>query len=289
MADTKGVVLIALGHHYYGKMAAGLCATLKAIEPTLNVTLFYSQSAIADLSESERNLFNLVEVSSDKYSLNGYSRFLRPKLLLHELSPYDTTIYLDVDMVWLGKPISELFAELENVNFTVKNYGAKPLSQSIDDPKAWAKYSDIALIYNLTDELNFTISSEFIYFKKTDEVKALLEKAVQVFDNPKIDYREFAGYVADELALSIAIMCTKTYPHKASYEPIWWVQSNIEKPTLANLREKFYAISMGGVRATTSNEQLYNILVSSAYYNLNIKYPHKWVNKHRFLQERKKI
>lgn len=282
---SKGVVLLALGHQYFGKMAAALAASIKVCGG-IPITLFHAGNAILDLSGDERNLFDLVELQAKDYVLNGEYRYLRPKLLLYDLSPYDETLYLDVDMAWLNMPVMQLFDECKS-DFEMKNYGFTKLKDSPNDNKAWCSYSDIALIYKLSEQKNYHLSSEAIYFKKTKEVKKLFRAALKVFDNPKIEYRQFAGYMADEMAFQVAMMQTEVYPTLDNWQPVYWRQSNKARCVISALSPDFYALSMGGVRATETEQSIYNIMVQSAYQKLSISRPHKWVNKNRFLNERK--
>ena len=283
---NRGVVLIAVGHPNYGRMAAALASTLRLSNDDIKITLLYSNEAISELREDELSLFDLQLLDKETYK---EGRYLRPKLLLYDLSPYDETIYLDVDMAWLGGSINDLFYECVDSDFNMKNYGYTNINKSIDDVKDWAMASHVAIAYSLSDEKNFHLSSECLYFKKTKDVKKLFSLALKIFDKPKVESREFAGYVADELAFNIAMMKLKLYPSIENWQPIFWRQSNKALCTIQNLKENFKALSMGGVRATDTEQFIYNTLVSSAYYKLGILYPYKWINKYRFLRERKII
>lgn len=285
---TKGVVLIAIGHHNFGRMAAGLAASIKVCGD-IPISLIHSKSVLQDLSEDEKSLFNLIEINEKEYTKDGEPRYLRPKLLLYELSPYDETIYLDVDMVWLNRSIIDLFEECKSHDFIMKNYGWKKLKDSPNDGKAWCTFSDIALVYKLSEQKNYHLSSEVIYFKKTKEVKKLFNTSIKIFDEPKIGYRVFAGYMADEMAFQIAMMLVELYPAIDEWQPVYWRQSNNAQCTIQRLNENFYAMSMGGIRASEKEQSIYNIMVQSAYQKLSIPRPHRWVNKNRFLNERKII
>lgn len=273
----KGILLIALQHHYYGKMAAALAATIRACSD-IPIALICDRISLSDISESEKNLFQIIPINNEGHAL-------RNKLCLFDLSPFDETLYLDVDMAWFGRDPLELFTDTD---FNMKNYGSTILDKAENNSKAWANFGEISLVYGLGEKLNFHLSSEVIYFKKTERVKDLFEKAKQVFDNPKITFRQFAGYMPDELAFAIAMMQTDLYPQE-NFEPVFWRQTNKSNCYLPSLREKFHGFSMGGIRATDVEIQIYNNLVSAAYYKLGLVHPHKWVNKNRFLNNRKKI
>lgn len=280
---TTGIILIAHGHPYYGKMAAGLAATIKASSCELPIALCFSGYAMSHLNTKEIELF------SSLIDINDTPSGIRAKLMLPELSPFDLTIYLDVDMAWLGRDVNELLKQCEGYDIMVKNYEATPIHKSSDDPKAWARNSDIALAYGFYDELYYHLSSECIVFYNTHEVKNLFRKAQRVYDSPKVPFRPFAGGMPDELALSIAMMMTGVYPGIQKWEPVFWRQANKAKLQIDTLREKFFGFSMGGTRCTENEKHIYDVLISSAYHQLGIANPHRWVNKHRFLPERKNL
>lgn len=270
----KGIIIIACGHPYYGRMAAGLAATIKASGTLLPITVLYHGNALLHLSDAELKLFH-AKLIPDKYIKGSY---LRVKLCLPDLSPYSETLYLDADIAWLGKNPDELFG-----GFRIKNYGSSKLKNLAENPKAWAKYADIISAYGLAESTWYDLSSECITFTKEDA--PIFRTALKFFDKPNIEFRDFAGYMADELALSFALATHDV--GLPAWEPIYWRQSNSTKCYIPAIRESFYGFSMGGARATDTEISIYNSLISAAYFKLGIDNPFKWVNKSRFLQERK--
>lgn len=286
---SKGVVILAVGHAYYGKMAVALASTIKVCSPAIPITILCSPGAIEYLNNDECSLFDKIIIPKESYVIQGDVRYLRPKLLLYDLSPYTETLYIDADISWFNQPIEGIFNLCKDTDFCIKNYGFTNIKDTLEDKSAWASASDIRLVYKLKDELNYSISSEIIYFKKTKQTKKLFATALSIFDNPKVSFRLFAGYMADELALSISMMVNKIYPSIVDWQPIYWRQSNKEQCSYPILRDKFYGLSMGGVRATKQEIEIYNMLINKAYYTLSISHPHSWINKSQFILDRKQI
>lgn len=158
-----------------------------------------------------------------------------------------------------------------------------PLKNMVEDKRAWVNYKTLIDVYGMGELPYNDISSECMVI--THEEKTIFKTALNFFDKPIIDYRPFAGYMPDELALSFAL--AKHEIALPKWEPIYWRQSNKTKCYLPELRQNFYGFSMGGARATDTEISIYNSLISAAYYKLGIDNPYKWVNKSRFLQERK--
>ena len=125
MKKEKGILLIALGHPIYGKMAAALAASIKATSQEIPIVLYCSEQSTSRLMEGEKKLFDQMLIMPEEYYItNGVERFLKAKTFVYDLSPFDETIFLDVDMIWSPKKKPEdLFEELNNLDFTMCNEG----------------------------------------------------------------------------------------------------------------------------------------------------------------------
>lgn len=282
---SQGIVLIACGHPFYGRMAAGLAATIKVVNKNIPITVAMAGEAANHMTDEELKIFDTVIMLPDNYFVKSWVRI---KLLLPEFSPYDETLFLDCDMAWLSKDPQELFDQCSPYDFVIKNYDSIPLSKAIDDPKEWAKASDIRAIYGVKDAKLYSISSEVIYFRKSESVISLFRSAVEIFDNPKIPYLEFANYVADELAISIACMKAGKYTGIESWNPTFWRKYEKVNPYLDKIKPKFYALSMGGARSGQQEKACYKIQVEAAYKALGIHSPFIWVDKATFLPSQRK-
>ena len=75
--------------------------------------------------EGEKKLFDQMHTMPEEYYItNGIEKYLKAKTHIYDLSPFDETIFLDVDMIWNPKKKPEdLFEELKNLNFTMCNEG----------------------------------------------------------------------------------------------------------------------------------------------------------------------
>jgi len=282
---SKGIILVSCGHPFYGKMAAGLAATLKKINKVIPITIACAGSAMDHLNEKELGLFDTIIRLPDSVFIKSW---LRVKLLITELSPYDETLFLDVDMAWLSKDPQEIFDQCAPYDFVIKNYDNVPLSTAHDDSKEWAKASDIRAVYGIREATLYSISSEAIYFKKSEAVISLFKDALDIFDNPKIPFLDFAGYMADELAISIACMKAGKYTAINSWNPVFWRKYEKVNPYLDVIKQKFYALSMGGARVGKQDKQCYKTQVEAAYQALGIHSPFTWVDKATFLPLQRK-
>ena len=171
-----GILLLALGHPYYGRMAYNLAMSIKACDINVNITLVYTESAIAHINS--RNMW----VFDNKMFLDETEQPFGAKLMLDKLTPYEKTIYLDVDTLWVNKksPL-ELFEKLKGIPFTGITEGMHDFADpSKSDPSKhyyfWADLEEIKEKYpiekwirpeKVTSKIIYQWRSEFIYFEKT--------------------------------------------------------------------------------------------------------------------------
>lgn len=277
--------MIAAGHPYYGKMAAALAATLKAADVNTNIHLAHTGEALKYLSEEEKALFNSnAGIPAKYYTYKNEPKYIMAKMYIEELSPFEETIFLDSDIAWLKKPVADLFAQLSSYAITFANRGANS-KQSV-----WADIDTVKKAYNVEAEKYYSLHSEFIYFKKNEEVKNFFKCAQKTYSSLKVSTTVFAGAIADELPFTIACMLTKMYPHADNFTPIFWQQGEKKRLHVSQLSNAgFYGLSMGGHYNPKESVMNYKILVNAAYHKLGLKNPFKWKDKRSFLPERSKI
>lgn len=291
----KGILIYALGHNNYYRMAEVLAASLIANgtrEDDISIGLICDNEA--KLRHPE--LFNvLIHLPEDQFTMDGKVVFNHATILIYDLSPFDTSIKLDADMVWLNnRRPADLFKELENVDITFETNGYDELEKAGRKRSVWAPPEDIQKAYDFTGkEKCYTIFGEFVYFKKTKENKSFFSKVKQVYRKPKVKCAEFAnGTFTDELALQIAMMQTGIYPHKDEFAPIFnhfLSYKQLEDKHAFQLPKTFYAYSIGGNITLPWQRRQYNILASHYYKKLGLQNPFQATDKRRFLVERIKL
>jgi hypothetical protein len=277
----KGILILALGHPYYGKMAAALAATIRAADPEINIHLAWAGLVLSHLSEDEKKLFSsLAEVDAEHYTTpKGEVQYIRAKLNIYKLTPFEETMFLDCDVLWLKGSPADLMQELSQYNVTFPNFGT--------EQTAWAKADEIIKAYG--PGKYYSIHSELIYFKRGEIAKEWFEKALHIYDNLKVNHTIFAGAIPDELPFSIAGALTETYPHKEKWRPIFWGHTEKGVKQIYEIAKNFWAVSMGGNNSSNYEILIYNILSKAAYYKLNIQKPYTWKQKRAFLPERKNL
>ncbi len=283
----KGILLIAIGHPNYIKMAINLAAGIKLNEPGMEIAL--ATNLLPPAFAMERQLIDVCVFVPDEYfTTDGKTEYIKVKTRMYDLSPFDETIFLDVDMLWLHKrKPSELFTQLEGIAFTIANTGLAGSS-------IWADINEVKKAYKITDQKYYNFHSEFVYFKKCAAVKKYFHKVKEVYDHPKVKGTNFGGArIADELAFQIASMLLDYYPHQDNYLPTYWWGRDIggkENHKFAyQLAEKYFSYSIGGNSLPTNVAKTYNQLAGFYFKKMGLANPWIVQNKKSFIPERKNI
>ncbi len=107
----KGIIILATGHAFYGRMAYNACISIKATDKEFHVALVYDHSAISHLSHRQRAIFDFMIPVAE----TGFAG----KLGLDLVTPFEETVFIDADTVWLpNKSPHALFESIPECAFT---------------------------------------------------------------------------------------------------------------------------------------------------------------------------
>lgn len=266
---------MAFGSPQYGRLAYNLAVSLKAVEADCEITVVYHGKALSHLSQAQQCIFNqITELPA------GIEPNFGVKLHLDKLTPYDETLYLDVDMAWVSnKTPSHLFNTLKDATFTGITEGFYDLETDVDNGNEkyyyWAEPKDIKATYKLTDGTLYQWRSEVLYFKKCPAVTKLFKQARAVHANSKLKtalkFRK--TQVPDELGINVSAAINNVDPHEYNWMPAYWPKLNKNHiPSPAELSSSYYLLSVGGEGATGSIKQLYNRIMSVAFRKAGLQY-----------------
>lgn len=288
----RGIIIIASGHPFYGKMASTLAASIKYTSD-IPVCLFYHGRALAYLKEAERKLFSdIIEIKDKDIMVGDKVCPFKTKTRVYDLTPFTETIYIDADTLWMPrKSADQLFDELSDVPFTMISEGSINLTDKTDTTSKmytmWADPKQIGEKYGVTDGMICQLRSEFMYFHKSKENRKYFTLVKKIYDNPKLAYIELAGQQPDELAFIIAGAVLQHHPHREKYTPVYWryMNRNIDRKTMM---DTFYLMSMGGNTSSPDQKKTYNDLANN-YLKKSGLLPFRWVDKKIYLRERTKM
>jgi hypothetical protein len=287
---TKGICIIALNHPYYGNYASQLAASIKFSSPDISITLLHDKKGIGHLNSDRLSLFeHIIEMPLNSYTVKGRNEYLKSKSFLYELTPYDETIYLDADIIWLPrKPITELFEAFKDINFTMSNRGFIDIYEAKNGFISWANPADIIKEYDVVGLL-YNLSSEFIYFKKCKEVESLFLQTQKNFDDMKINHVQFGSGIPDELPFTIAMLQTGIYPHVTPFLPCYWEAFMKKNMPATEMYLRYYAYSLGGAIQSKKIIDFYNNLAQFYCNKFGLGKYFPLMSKRNFLPERTNI
>ena len=251
---SKGLILVAVGHANYLRMAENLANALKYNAGELQICL------LTDGQTNRPELFSkVIPITKKDYKYSP----LEIKSKLNKYTPFKHTLYLDVDMIpTMHKSIMELF-ESES-EFMIQNLGEAKKSD-------WADVDEVKKVYKL-DHLT-SIFSECFIWKSGELADSVFKKWQEHYHKLKVEYKKFAGYVPDELPLMIALSELKIYPVR--WVPIYWRGHGKEFLTLSMslIHQKYYCYSIGGNANDVKMQTQYDLL-SRHYANATgVKFP----------------
>ena len=275
----RGILIIAVGHRNYLGMAMNLAASIRVNDPGLKIALAIDTPAPAEYQDK---LFDIqVQVTPEMITQNGEQAFLKAKLHMLELSPFQETIYLDVDQIMIPrKSLLTVFDELAEIDFTSANYG-------FSEHSIWADMAEVRKLYGKNPFWNY--HAEFMYFKKTKAVRSFFKAAQKVFNDNKIkSAMKFSGAaMADELSFAIAGMITGVSPHKERWLPNYWYSSDkVNRHKLPYQLTDFITYSLAGNVTPRIVKENYQNLAGSYFFKLGLKNPYIFRNKRNFLSNR---
>lgn len=274
---TKGVVLIAGGHPIYTHYAYNLALSIRD-HSQIPIMLYYHGAGISYLFQDQLEVFTSIEELPQEYFMvDGKEQFVKSKLHLYELSPFDETIFLDTDTIFTdtrvsGKTIEMLFEE--NANSDIQF--ACRAEKNMDEPtrSEWITLSEIEAKYGFKHW--YELSSEFIYFKKNKVAKSVFDKALYYYFNhglgtkkwiiengqkkleEKPGITEFAGGIPDEVPFGLALESLGV-SIKAPYHPSYWQPEFFNRTIPDNeIIRNHYLISIGGAALQPNTRRIYD-------------------------------
>lgn len=277
----KGIIIVATGHPAYGRMAYNLAVSIKAVE-NFPVAVLYAGNSLRHLSEQQKAYFDHMIEMGEEVQDGTCS-----KLWAYKYTPFDCSLLLDADMLWLPKQKpSDLFKSLEGVTFTGITEGSE------DNPNAkyyfWADVAEIKAVYKPEGKL-YQWRSEVLYF--TRDADSIFEEAIEIVNNPRLEtIKLFAHRPPDELGINIATAKRSIVPHIMKWQPSFWhLLNNNQIPDYASLYMKYWLISFGSNMVTGTLKKIYDKIMKAACYKLGLQHVFQIESKRNFLTERNKM
>lgn len=275
----KGIVIVAVGHPAYGRLAYNLAVSIRSVEK-FPIAVLYSGRALNHLSENQKSYFDhIIEMGED--IIEGTCS----KLFAYKYTPFDCSLLLDADMLWLPKQKpSDLFNQLDGVTFTGITEGDE--DRPNDKYYFWADVPEIKQVYKPEGKI-YQWRTEVLYF--TRDAGYIFEDAIRIVRNPNLkSIKNFAYKPPDELGINIACAIHNIDPHVYKWQPSFWhLMNGGIVPEAAVLYFKYWLISFGSNMAPGTIKNIYNKLMKAACYKLGLQHVFTLNNKRDYMPERK--
>lgn len=263
---TNGIIIIATKHSLYGRMAYNLALTIKATGTKVPVAIVHDKASIAHLSEADLAMFD--EKLETTWDWN------KVRFNIDQLSPFDYTMQLDADMLWLWRDPQELFDKYPDEELLVTNEGYYDIETN--EEKLTGQYIWLADLeqsikkYKLSGKL-YQMRWEMLLFKKTDRIREMLSRAEKIRNKPKLETWKFEGQPVDEFAFYVASNQLGLTQKESPFIPAYWCQKR-NNPFIGEINKKFYAVGFGGNAANKEYRRIYNIIMQVAAKKLGLQH-----------------
>lgn len=269
--------MLVNSHPYYGCMALNLACSIKSVEPDTQIAIVHDDIALTHLTGAQRSTFTHLIPLPPEYR-TGFG----VKLHLDQLTPFDRTLYLDVDMLWLSKKPSELFAGLSGFNIITEGDSNSPNNKYY----FWADPQEIKREYGV--EKVWQTRSEVIYFERDCKVFNMA-RALKPETRLKT-IRMFGTWIPDELYFNIAMAVTGIDPQTPKWMPAYWARLHGEvMPNSRDYYRDYYLLSFGSNAASGIMKRAYDTVMKVVSNKLKIPYMFKLKSKKEWAPDRLKI
>lgn len=296
---TKGILTIAGGSPMYGNLALSLCASIRAKSPEIGIAVAYTASAIERVEAQLKALnVQLIELREDQYMDGEKRNFFKTKTFAYELSPFEETLFLDSDTMWLNQDIDNFFNQFKDADFSICNEGKINVRTGEDHTTNfymfWAEYDEILSKYaTRLGDYFYQCRSEVFYFRKGRRAEKLFRVVRKIYDNPKVSMTKIGNCVPDELAFNIATSTCEIYPHKDKWIPAYWQyrEHKVSRTHMMKIEiaSKFPILSVGGNVVTQLIRDMYQGRNEGNFKKLKIRGVASLKDKRDVLPERKRI
>jgi hypothetical protein len=229
----KGILLMCHTSNFYGKWAYNMAHSIRSF-CEIPIHLIHDLESIKGIDTSVFTSMQLTEFSKD---------FCLEKIKLFDRSPFEETLYLDVDGVMINNP-EDIFTRLKGSMFWTQPMGTgKKGDDSIN--YMWAKNELIFDRFKIdVNNLFTTCQTSIVYFTK--EAKGFFNQLKINYENrlKPIEYREMWGKSnqhPDELYYSITMAQMEITLQ--DFRPVFFPEK-IEK--ISKIESDYWVVAMYG-------------------------------------------
>ena len=303
----NGIVVFAIGHPNYAKMAVNLALTLKATGENVPVAFLYSKAhgkykqSTEYIRPQHKDLFShYIEVPEAYFTYKGKYIYQKAKTYAYDLSPFEQTLVLDADSLWSHQfrgmnesnkhSPTALLNSLSGIELTYTLYNShKNLVSWLGDKTT---IEDLRQAFSIPNENDFyNIQSSVMYFEKGIKAERYFSVAQRLYDTFDLPCVEWGGALPDELIYNIVSAMMGIVPHNVEWNILAQpVSVKFSNSTLNKIFEQYPIMSMSGSKVPPAYVRAYNTLISQAHNVLKDNAPpNHYQDKKEYLSDRRKM
>jgi hypothetical protein len=256
---TKGIITIATKHPLYGVYAYNLAVSLRAMDAVMPISIIADQVGLSMLDDYQKTVFDRI-ITPDlcDYYDGEKCTPLTLKYHLHKYSPYECTIFADADTIFSPMAnIHGVFSSLQGIPFTIASRGEQEPNKGVSE---WVESGVIDAPYW------YDISSEFIYFEKSDIACAVFDNALRHYKAGDLRTKVFAGDKPDEPFIMLGMIEAGVRPHQAVYKPSYWYASEKGFKNAMDVKRGYLMMSLGGKFIPRQQQLIYDEICRNVSY-----------------------
>jgi hypothetical protein len=290
-AAERGILLIAIGSPFYGRLAYNLATSIRLNNKTIPIAVVYTDNSLSHLNAQQQTVFNYTIECNKDYYTGKDGKFLSGlvKCNMFNLSPFKQTIFIDVDSVMFKSfDADAVFNELEfSWDIQFQNSEVIDIDKNPNAPfMCWGNVKDIINSgLDLKSNKLYVGHSYFIVFNKTDNAKAFFDESIRLYNemyyNKIVKFVDWQGNVPDEFVFGIAGLTTGV---KHKFDIRKYVFDPAGKPIRSDKEviDHYLGLSLPG-NPTASVVDLYDRYVTYAVREVyNQRNYFKWIPKSVF-------
>lgn len=250
---NKGILLIGIGD-YYQKIAYNLLKSIRKHSPTIKVAIITDDDSTYFLSEFDY----VIEPNLRHYLEDSRINPFKLKTFINEYTPFEHTMYLDVDAICLRK-IDELF----DFDFLIQEVARYTYETADKCAMVWVKKAGLTL-KNVYDAYKLEHSTEYpeynssiIIFKK--EHDNYFKQVQKNYHDRRISWKDIGGRYPDELAFNLASAQLGIY-NTTKRKPVYFQWEN-KIDNLTSITAQYNFLGLAGGYHGDKLKNMYNALV----------------------------
>lgn len=237
---SKGILLIAMGKHY-AYLADNMAKSIKRFSD-IPISCITDETESAILGEYDKIIRPELADTLEGYAFNPF----KLKTYIYDYTPYDHTIYLDVDGIAL-KDLEPLFKFKFKIQEVSKyTYETADNCDMVWTNKAGKCLKDVFDAWKLPQDREYPeYNSSIIVFNKSKKNEKYFTRVKKNYLDRRIPHKAIGGLYPDELAWNLASAQLQHYTETPHNKPIFFDWENRKMP-IDEMQRKYFILGMAG-------------------------------------------